>query len=175
MSPLDIIIAVPLFFFLFKGWKRGAVNEIFTLAGIIVGARLAARLATQAAEWLHVDGKGAVLAGFLVVFAAAVVGAYILGKAIEGFLKLVKADWLNHLLGALGGVACGLCILSVLLNFILFIDNEQHLITPEVQTQSVLYKPTYTLGNHLTAKVHEFLSTSKNVTSKNTKDAKGDN
>ena len=161
MSPIDIILAIPLLFFLFKGWKRGAVNEIFTLAGIIVGARLAARLATAAAAWMHIDGKGAVLAGFLVVFAAAVVGAYFLGKAVEGFLKLVKANWLNHTLGALGGLACGLCILSVLLNFILFIDNEHHLITPEAQAKSVLYKPTYTVGNHLTAKVNDFIEKKK--------------
>ena len=147
MSPIDIILAIPLLFFLFKGWKRGAINEISTLAGIIVGARLAARLATVAAEWLHIDGKGAVLAGFLVVFAAAVVGAYFLGKAVEGFLKLVKANWLNHLLGAVAGLACGLCILSVLLNFVLFIDSEQHIVTPEAQSKSVLYKPTSTLGN----------------------------
>ena len=161
MSPIDIIIAIPLLVFLFKGWRRGAVNEIFTLAGIIVGARLAARLATAAAAWLHIDGKGAVLAGFLVVFSAAVVGAYFLGKAVEGFLKLVKANWLNHTLGALGGLACGLCILSVLLNFILFIDNEHHLITPEIQSKSILFKPTYTVGNHLTAKVHDFIEKKK--------------
>ena len=161
MSPIDIIIALPLLFFLFKGWKRGAVNEIFTLAGIIVGCRLAARLATEAAAWLHIDGQGAVLAGFLLVFAAAVVGAYFLGKAVEGFLKLVKANWLNHLLGALVGVACGLCILSVLLNFILFIDSERHLVTPEAQAKSVLYKPVYTLGNHLTARIHDFIETKK--------------
>lgn len=161
MSPLDIIIAIPLLFFLFKGWKRGAVNEIFTLAGIIIGARLAARLATAAAEWLHLDGKGAMLAGFLIVFAATVVGAYFLGKAVEGFLKLVKANWLNHILGALAGLACGLCILSVLLNFVLFVDSEHHLVTPEVQAMSTLYKPTYTLGNHLTARIHDFINTHK--------------
>lgn len=158
MSPLDIIIALPLCFFLFKGWKRGAVREISTLAGIIVGCRLAARLATAAAAWLHVEGTGAVLAGFLVVFAATVAGAYILGRAVEGFLKLVKANWLNHFLGALGGMACGLCILAVLLNFVLFIDNEHHLVTPETQAKSVLYKPTYTIGNSLTARLHSFVN-----------------
>ena len=161
MSPIDIIIAIPLLFFLFKGWKRGAINEIATLAGIIVGAKLAARLATAAAEWMHIDGKGAVLAGFLVVFAAAVVGAYFLGKAVEGFLKLAKANWLNHLLGALGGLACGLCILSVLLNFVLFIDNEHNLVTPEAQAKSVLYKPAYTLGDQLTARIHAFIEERK--------------
>ena len=161
MSPLDIIIAIPLVFFVFKGWKRGAVREISTLAGIIVGCRLAARLSTAAAEWLHIHGSGAVLAGFLVVFAAAVAGAYLLGRAVEGFLKLVKANWLNHLLGALGGLACGLCILSVLLNFILFIDDGHHLVTTETQTQSVLFRPTYTLGNHLTEHLHTFINTHK--------------
>ena len=161
MSPLDIIIALPLLFFAFKGWRRGAVKEITTLAGIVVGCRLAARLATAAAQWLHIEGNGAVLAGFLVIFAAAIVAAYILGRAVEGFLKLVKADGINHLLGALGGLACGLCILSVLLNFILFVDNEHHLITPEAQAKSVLYRPTYTLGNHLTARIHTFIENRK--------------
>ena len=155
MTALDIIIAIPLIWFIYRGWKRGAIHQIATLAGIIIGCRLAAHLAVAAAEWLHIDGKGAVLAGFLIVFAAAVAGAYFLGKAVEGFIKLVKVDWLNHILGGIGGLAIGLCILSVLLNFILFVDAKHDLITPETQKKSILYEPTYSIGNTLTATIHQ--------------------
>ena len=37
MTFLDIIIAIPLVIFIWKGWRKGLVFELANLAGLVVG------------------------------------------------------------------------------------------------------------------------------------------
>ena len=110
------------------------------------------------ADLLGLEGEGSLLIAFFITFLGVVVGSYFLGKAIEGFIKMVKADALNRILGALVGMAKCLCVLSVLLNFVLLIDLNHIIITPKLQEESKLYKPTYTIGNKLTATLKTHLN-----------------
>ena len=157
MNVLDIILAIPLCYFIFKGWRRGLIFELAALVGIIVGCWAAIHFSAWIAELLNLEGDGALLIAFFITFMGVVVGSYFLGKAIEGIIKMVKANFLNKLLGALVGMAKCLCVLSVLLNFILLIDHNHIIITPKVQEESRLFKPTYTLGNKLTATLKTYL------------------
>jgi membrane protein required for colicin V production len=151
MNVLDIILAIPLCYFIYKGWRRGFIFELAALTGIIIGCWAAIHFSTWVAELLGLEGEGSLLIAFFITFLGVVIGSYFLGKAIEGFIKMVKADALNRILGALIGMAKCLCVLSVLLNFVLLVDLNHHIITPKLQEESKLYKPTYTLGNKLTA------------------------
>ena len=148
MNVLDIILAIPLCYFIYKGWRRGFIFELAALTGIRASVR---DTSTWVAELLGLEGEGSLLIAFFITFLGVVIGSYFLGKAIEGFIKMVKADALNRILGALIGMAKCLCVLSVLLNFVLLVDLNHHIITPKLQEESKLYKPTYTLGNKLTA------------------------
>lgn len=157
MNVLDIILAIPLCYFIYKGWRRGFIFELAALFGIIIGCWAAVHLSTWVAEMLNLEGEGSVLFAFFITFIAVMVGAYFLGKAIEGFIKMVKADLLNKFLGALIGMVKCLCVLSILLNFILLVDRHHIIITPKVQQESKLYKPTYTIGNKLTATLKSYI------------------
>ena len=157
MNVLDIILAIPLCYFIYKGWRRGLIFELAALVGIIVGCWAAIHFSTWVAEMLKLEGEGSVLLAFFITFVGVVVGAYFLGKAIEGFIKMVKADIFNKLLGALVGMVKCLCVLSILLNFILLVDHNHVLITPKIQEDSKLYKPTYTIGNKLTATLKNYI------------------
>ena len=84
-------------------------------------------------------------------------GAYFLGKMVEGLVKMVKAQFLNKLLGSLAGMLKCLLVISILLNFILLIDHNHVIITPKAQEESVLYKPTYKIGNKLSASLKTYL------------------
>ncbi len=151
MNILDIILAIPLCYFIYKGWRRGLIFEMAALVGIIVGCWAAIHFSSWVADLLDLKGDSALLIAFFITFLGVVIGSYFLGKAVEGFIKMVKADALNRILGALAGMAKCLCVLSVLLNFVLLIDYNHIIITPKVQQESKLYMPTYTLGNKLTA------------------------
>lgn len=150
MNLLDILLAIPLCVFIFKGWKRGIIFELATLIGILVGAWAAGHFSTAVAEALDLQGDGAVLIAFFITFLAVIVGTYFLAKTVEGVIKVVKINFLNKLLGAVLGMLKCLCVLSILLNFIMLIDRQQVIITPEAQAESILYKPTHKIGNKLT-------------------------
>ena len=167
MNILDIILAIPLCYFIYKGWRRGLIFELAALAGIIIGCWAAIHFSSWVADLLHLEGEGSLLIAFFITFIGVVVGSYFLGKAVEGFIKMVKANALNKILGALVGMAKCLCVLSVLLNFVLLVDYNHIIITPKLQQESILYKPTYTIGNKLTAtlktQIHELRARHENA------------
>ncbi len=150
MNFLDILIAVPLCYFIYKGWRRGLIFELSSLAGVIVGIWACIHFSTWVAEALDLQGDSAVLIAFFITFAAVVVLAYFLGRAIEGVFKMVKLNFVNKLSGALFGMAKCLCIVSVLLNFVLLVDTHQVVLTPKAKEESVLFQPSYRVGNKLT-------------------------
>lgn len=151
MNVLDILIAIPLIFYFYKGWKRGFIFEVAALAGVIVGCWVAVHFSTWVADWLGIRGEGTALIAFIITFIGVVIGAFFLGKAIEGFIKMVKAHGLNKLLGAVMGLIKSFCVVAVLLNFIVLVDSKQDLITPTVKARSSLYKPAMKVGGKLTA------------------------
>jgi membrane protein required for colicin V production len=157
MNFLDILIAIPLCFFIYKGWRRGLVFEVAALAGIVVGVWACVHFSTWVAEKLQLQSDSGVLIAFFITFAAVVVLAYFLGKAIEGIFKMVKLNFLNKILGALLGMAKCLCVISVLLNFILLIDTGEIILTPTVKEESVLFKPSYRIGNKMTATLKAYV------------------
>lgn len=158
MNFLDIIIAIPLCYFIYKGWRRGLIFEVTSLLGIIVGVWACVHFSTWVAETLNIQGDSGVLIAFFITFAAVVVLAYFLGKAIEGIFKMVKLNFVNKILGALLGMAKCLCVISILLNFILLIDTHQSILTPKVKEESVLFKPSYRIGNKLTITLKDYVT-----------------
>lgn len=155
MNLLDLLIAIPLCYFTYKGWKRGLIFEMTTLIGLIGGCWAATHFSTWVAEALELKGDWAMLTAFFITFVAVLVGAYFLGKCAEGILKMVKAEFLNRLVGALSGMGKCLCVLGILLSLVVMVDRHQKLITPQVKQESLFYKPTYAIGNCLTATIRD--------------------
>ena len=50
MTFLDILIAIPLCYFIYKGWRRGIIFEVATLLGILAGIWAAVHLSTWVAR-----------------------------------------------------------------------------------------------------------------------------
>ena len=157
MNFLDIIIAIPLCYFIYKGWKRGLIFELAALAGIVIGCWACVHFSTWVGDALNLKGSGGVLAAFFVTFVAVMVGAYFLGKAIEGVVKMVKAGIVNKILGALLGMCKCLCVLSILLNFVLLVDQHQVIITQNAKEESFLFEPSYKIGNKLTSALTKYV------------------
>ena len=55
MSTLDIILALFLFYFAFKGFTNGFIISIATLAGLILGFYAASHFSEFTANWLQHD------------------------------------------------------------------------------------------------------------------------
>ncbi len=161
MTLLDILIALPLCFLIFIGWKKGLVRTAATLAGVLAGLWASTHLSQQVAPLLGIEGENATLVAFIVTFVAALVLTYLLGRCIEGLMKAVKLGILNRLAGALLGAAEALCILAVTLNLIVLIDSNETLLKPTMKEKSLLYKPVYITGNLLTAELKNYITNHK--------------
>lgn len=161
MTILDILLAVPLCWLIFLGWKRGLVREVATLVGVLLGLWGAMHLSQQVAPMLGIDGESAVLVAFIVIFLVALVIAYLLGKAVEGLMRAAKLSVVNRLLGALLGAAKALVVLATLLNFVVMLDSKEMIIKPEVKQKSVLYGPVFKTGNRLTVQLKDYIATHK--------------
>ena len=157
MQLIDILLAIPLLFFIYKGWKKGLVREVATLVGLLAGIWACVHLSQQVAVWLNLDSENTILIAFIVTFVAVLVLTYLLGRCVEGLLKAAKLSLLNRLAGALLGAVKALCILAVLLNYVVMFDKQEVVIKPEAKENSLLYKPVYNVGNQLTASLKQFI------------------
>ncbi len=162
MTLLDILLALPLCYLIFVGWRKGLVREVASLAGVLLGVWAAIHLSKQVAPLLGLDGESAALVAFIVTFLASLVVAYLLGRVVEGLMKAVHLSVANRLAGALLGAAEALVILAVLLDFVVMIDSKEMIIKPEVKQRSVLYRPVATTGGKLTAQLKDFIATHSN-------------
>ena len=168
---IDILLALPLAWFIYKGWRRGLVREAATLAGVVAGIWAAVHLSQWVAELLNLKGEGSILTAFFISFVGAMVLAWLLGRSIEGLMKAAKLTLANQIAGALLGMLKALCILAVILNGVVMIDKAERLLPPSVKEKSILYRPVYSTGNHLTESLKTFIQNSRinEITNSNSK------
>ena len=157
MSILDLILAVPLAIFIFRGWKKGLVREAAMLAGVVAGIWAAVHLSQLVASLLKLTGENAILIAFFITFVGVLVLVYLLGRSLERLLKTAHLTLPNQIAGALLGMVKVLCILAVLLNGIVLFDRQEKLLTPAVKEKSLLYKPVYNTGNLLVESLKEYI------------------
>jgi len=145
MSTLDIILALFLFYFAFKGFTSGFIISIATLAGLILGFWAASHFSEFTANWLQKDmglkSSNIKLIAYIVTFVIVVVLIFLLGRFMTGVVKTTGLGIVNRVAGALLGIAKGLLIASFLFLLFAHIDPKGSLFTPSHKKGSVLYKP----------------------------------
>lgn len=119
MNAVDIAILVVLALLLLKGLWLGLIHELCGLAGLGLGAILAARYHTTLAGTLPAWSAlppwlGRALC-FALLFLVTVACFALLGMVLSRFFKLIFLGGLNRVLGGLFGLLQGLLLLSLLL------------------------------------------------------------
>lgn len=147
MNILDIILAVPLIYFIWKGYTKGLIYEITALAGLILGTYIAIRFSNVVCESIGLSGEGSLLIAFFITFIGVLFLAHWAGKLMEGVLKMVKANFVNHILGAVFGMLKCVCILSVICYYVTMIDSHELVLTHSAKTESILYQPVNRTGD----------------------------
>jgi membrane protein required for colicin V production len=173
MSTLDIILAIFLFYFAFKGFTNGLIISLATLAGLILGFYAASHFSEFTANWLKEDmglhSSNIKLIAYIVTFVIVVVLIFLLGRFLTGVVKTVGLGIVNRLAGAVFGIAKGVLIASFL--FLLFtrIDPRESLFTSAHKKGSVFYKPVSAVApavipllQKYTVKVQDLLNEDEN-------------
>ena len=142
MNYLDIIIAIILFLFGFKGFRKGLVIEVVTLLAFALGIygsmRFSDFTAAHLEEFMEINPKYLNTVAFVLTFILLVIVVNIFGKWVTNLIKDMNLNFWNKLGGGVFGVLKGVLLCSVLL---MVLNNFQLIgvVKPEVREQSKLY------------------------------------
>jgi len=117
MNWLDIVIIVALSISTFLGLRTGIIKAVLSLAGLIVGVILAGRLYVPLSEQLSFISQTEVakVVAFAIILIGIMIIAAILARLLKWFASLIMLNWLNHLGGAVFGLAMGAIFCGALL------------------------------------------------------------
>jgi membrane protein required for colicin V production len=109
MNWLDILILISLAASVIGGLTTGIVRGLVNLAGLILGIFLAGLYYETAAGWLGFISNAdiAKAAAFLLIVAAVMVVAGLVGALLHKLISAVLLGWLDHLLGGVLGLLIG--------------------------------------------------------------------
>lgn len=142
MNYLDIIIAIILLLFGWRGFRKGLIIEVATLVAFVVGIYGAMHFSDFTAkhlqEVMQIDPKFLNTVAFVLTFVLLVVLVNIIGRLLTKAVKAMNLHFWNKLGGAIIGLAKGLLLCST---FVLVFNNLQWLgvIKEEVKKESFLY------------------------------------
>lgn len=145
MNFLDIIFLVPLLFALYRGFKKGLVHMIASLAALVLGILGALRLRPAFAgmldSWFTINPDHVNIIAFAVAFILIVILVHIIAYFVDKLVKAIALNLVNRLLGMVFGVLVTAFVISMILWPLNEINKEKEIIKKERIEGSLLYKP----------------------------------
>lgn len=135
---IDIISLLLLAFGFYKGFRKGFLVAVISLAAIIIGLLAAFKLSETVAGMIADkggEGKWLPVASFLLVFFAFVIGINLIGKVLSKTADAVMLGLVNRLAGGLFYFIIYLLIISA----VLFYAVQLGIVKPETTDASLLY------------------------------------
>lgn len=143
MNWLDIVLAIPLLWFMYKGFRNGLIIELASLAALVLGIFVALHFSFYAKEFLidnfDIADNYLNIIAFAITFIIVAILVYLVGKIIHKLVSIVALGFLNRLAGGIFGLLKAALVLSVILYFLNGFDSS--LIKAEVKENSFLYEP----------------------------------
>jgi len=145
MNYLDLLIAIPLGFAVFKGLRKGLIVELASLASLFIGVYAGIYFSDYVAGLLIKNfGLNEVYTkaiAFSMIFIAVIVIIRLIAKAIEKLIDLTALGFVNKLLGALFSALKIALIISVIFFVFSRFDSNEWVISRQAKEKSILYKP----------------------------------
>lgn len=140
---LDILIAIPLLWGMFRGFKRGLIIELCTLMALVLGIYGAIVFGDSARKFLensyNTDPQISLVLAFALVFIVIVIAVFIFGKVLEKIINLVALGMINKIFGLVFGGIKFLLILSGIVFILNGIPLTQNIIPVKWKSESILY------------------------------------
>ena len=161
MSYIDIILIIPLLWGTYKGFTKGFIIQISTLAalmlGIYGGIKFSETVSVYLQEYIEVNYRVLMLISFALTFLLIVIAIHFLAKVLVKFISLIALGFVNKLFGAIFGLLKTAFILSVVLMLINMADETFRFIPLKEKSKSMLYEPVSRLLPTVIPGVTEFL------------------
>ena len=119
ISPIDMVLALPLLWGAVRGFRRGLILEVTGLVALFLGAYAALFGSDVAAEWLdahYAIGKAYIgLVSFAVTFIVVAVAVHLLGRVLEKIVDITALKPVDRLGGVLFSTGRAWLFWSILL------------------------------------------------------------
>ncbi|GAB5538906.1 MAG: hypothetical protein Salg2KO_10090 [Salibacteraceae bacterium] len=144
----DIVLSIPLLFAAWKGFRKGLIIELASIAALIAGIYVSANFSEivggYLSEWFEIKGTWLGYVSFIVTFIGVVFGVYALAKVIERAINLVALKLVNKLLGSAFGLIKMVLIISIILNIMSWFDQLVPVMSKSEPNKSLLFEPILT-------------------------------
>jgi membrane protein required for colicin V production len=111
MNYIDLIIALVLAWFAYRGYSKGLVIELVSLVALVLGIYVAMFFSDVTADFLveyfNVGKKYLSLIAFVLTFILVVIGVVTIGRVLEKVIDILLLGFLNKLTGGVFGVLKG--------------------------------------------------------------------
>jgi membrane protein required for colicin V production len=149
MNLLDFLLLLPVVWLCIRGFGKGLIIEIATLAGLALGILAAYYFADDLQalikDYFTFNNTWTRIVAYIIIFVLVWLVVFIIGKIVEKSVDLVAMGWLNKLLGAIVGIAKGIVLVCIILFLIEKFDPSQKVIKPNVKEKSMFYQPAMKL------------------------------
>lgn len=154
MKILDIIIAVPVIWGIYKGLTKGLISEVAQFASLILGFILGSKLSWLLSDFLmrtfSLSERIIPVVSFGLIFLAVLLGVYFLARVFTKAAKSISLGWLNTIGGAIIGGLKFLLVIGIVLQMIMSNDIKSKVISEETREHSILLSPTLKITNFFT-------------------------
>ena len=136
---LDILLLILIGLAAAKGYKRGAIIEICSLAALFLGVYAAVHFSGMIAGALGL-GEDRTITSFLITFLIVLVAVHLLARALTELIDLAMLGWANRIAGIGVAVVRSAFMLSIAIN-LLASYSDGRVPPEEARTGSALYGP----------------------------------
>ena len=145
MNYLDILLAIPLIWAVYKGFTKGLIFSVASLLALILGiyGSIHFSFITEGyvRAWFHTSDKYLAFLSFTITFVIIVVIVHLVAWAIDRLVKAVALGIVNRLAGVIFNLVKMAFILSVILSLLNYLNSFSHFLPEETQQESLLYEP----------------------------------
>ena len=103
MNVIDVIILLCCVPAIFHGLSKGFIAQAASLVALVLGAWLSFHFSNVVVEWIkpafNVSPTVLQAIAFTLILSVVFLALTLIGKALEGIIKIVMLGWLNKLLG----------------------------------------------------------------------------
>ncbi|MFQ6617225.1 MAG: CvpA family protein [Fidelibacterota bacterium] len=162
---LDIVILAILSYFTISGLRRGIVEEIFRVVGVIVAFLTAGKWFEEGVlilkSYIDVDERFLHALSFIAIFIITVLLFRLAAKFVKTLLRLAFLGWIDKTGGAFFGLIKGALIISLIILLISFLPLKD--LTARMESNSTLYNPLKNFAPGIYDFVIKFFPDAKNL------------
>ncbi len=162
MNILDIILLLCFVPALIQGFRKGFISQVISIISLILGVWMSARFANIVGNWIgqYIQGSEQVLrlVAFALIFIAVIAALTLVGKMLEGMIRLIMLGWLNRLLGVLFSLLKAGLIVGLLIMAFCSLNDTFHFVSEETLNASAIFPPLKRLAYNVFPYLKELIT-----------------